>query len=72
MEIFRNISTSTVSRDLKIEVELGILKSIGNKIKQNIPFRITKHLTRLQAKFECLVIVIFHKSIYINEKTNIR
>ena len=33
MEIFKNISTSTASRDLKKGVELGILKSIGNKNK---------------------------------------
>ncbi len=33
MEIFKNISTATASRDLKKVVELGMLKSIGNKNK---------------------------------------
>jgi len=31
MEVFKNISTSTASRDLKKGIELGILKSIGKK-----------------------------------------
>jgi len=39
MNVFKNLSSATASRDLKKGVELNIFKSIGNKNKTEYIFK---------------------------------
>jgi Fic family protein len=46
MDIFKSISSSTASRDLKKGVEMGILKVSGNKNKTKYSLHNNSYITR--------------------------